>query len=54
MSNPISAREPDVSEVPERKKSETIAGKPEDVEDRPNVGIVKPEDYPEDQRAKGA
>ena len=26
---------------------------PEDVEDRPNVGTVKPEDYPEDQRAKG-
>lgn len=27
--------------------------RPEDVEDRPNVGTVKPEDYPEGQRAKG-
>ncbi len=27
---------------------------PEKVEDRPVVGTVKPEDYPEDQRAKGA
>ncbi|GFE76639.1 hypothetical protein [Novosphingobium sp. TCA1] len=27
--------------------------KPEEVDDRPNVGVVKPEDYPEDQRAKG-
>jgi hypothetical protein len=26
----------------------------EDVSDRPTVGTVKPEDYPEDQRAKGA
>lgn len=26
----------------------------EDVENRPTVGTVKPEDYPEDQRAKGA
>jgi hypothetical protein len=26
---------------------------PEDVDDRPNVGTVKPEDYPKDQRAKG-
>jgi len=25
----------------------------EDVEDRPAVSTVKPEDYPEDQRAKG-
>lgn len=32
----------------------TPGGQPqEDVEDRPNVGTVKPEDYPEDQRAKG-
>lgn len=28
--------------------------KQEKVEDRPTVGTVKPEDYPEDQRAKGA
>jgi len=28
--------------------------RPEDVNDRPAVGKVKPEDYPEDQRAKGA
>lgn len=28
--------------------------KPEKLEDRPMVGSVKPEDYPEDQRAKGA
>lgn len=27
--------------------------KPEKVENRPSVGTVKPEDYPEDQRAKG-
>lgn len=27
---------------------------PEKVEDRPAVGTVKPEDYPEDERAKGA
>jgi hypothetical protein len=27
---------------------------PEKVEGRPYVGQVKPEDYPEDQRAKGA
>lgn len=26
--------------------------KPENIEDRPMVGTVKPEDYPEDQRAK--
>jgi len=26
----------------------------EDVNDRPAVGTVKPEDYPEDLRAKGA
>jgi hypothetical protein len=27
--------------------------KPEEVEDRPVVGQVTPEDYPEDERAKG-
>lgn len=27
---------------------------PEKVEDRPAVGTVKPEDYPEEERAKGA
>jgi hypothetical protein len=33
---------------------ETPGGQaPEDVEDRPNVGTVTPEDYPDDQRAKG-
>lgn len=33
----------------------TRGGQPqEQVEDRPAVGTVKPEDYPEDQRAKGA
>jgi hypothetical protein len=26
--------------------------KPENIEDRPLVGTVKPEDYPEDQRAR--
>lgn len=26
---------------------------PEKVEDRPNVGTVKPEDYPADERANG-
>lgn len=26
--------------------------KPEKIEDRPFVGTVKPEDYPEDQRAR--
>lgn len=32
---------------------DTPGGQPvEDVEDRPNVGTVKPEDYPPDQRAK--
>ena len=28
-------------------------GKQEDVEDRPEVSTVTPEDYPKDQRAKG-
>jgi hypothetical protein len=28
--------------------------KPEKLEDRPMVGSVMPEDYPEDERAKGA
>ena len=27
--------------------------KPEKVEDRPVVGIVTPDDYPDDQKAKG-
>lgn len=32
----------------------TPGGQPqEDVEDRPSVSTVTPEDYPEDQRAKG-
>jgi hypothetical protein len=32
----------------------TRGGQPqEDVEDRPSVSTVMPEDYPEDQRAKG-
>jgi len=32
----------------------TAGGQPqEDVEDRPSVSTVTPEDYPEDQRAKG-
>lgn len=32
----------------------TGGGQPqEDVEDRPGVSTVTPEDYPEDQRAKG-
>ncbi|MFK4874858.1 hypothetical protein [Novosphingobium sp. ZW T3_23] len=26
--------------------------KPEKIEDRPSMGTVKPEDYPEDQRAR--
>ena len=30
------------------------AQKPEKIEDRPMVSSVKPEDYPKDQRAKGA
>lgn len=35
--------------------NDTPGGQPvEDVEDRPNVSTVKPEDYPPDQRAKGA
>ncbi|WP_186729246.1 hypothetical protein [Sphingomonas panacisoli] len=34
--------------------NDTPGGQPvEKVEDRPNVGTVKPEDYPHDQRAKG-
>lgn len=37
---------------PHRQKEGPL--KPEKVEDRPNVGTVKPEDYPEDQRARGA
>jgi hypothetical protein len=28
--------------------------KPEKVEDRPDVGTVKPEDYPAEDRARGA
>jgi hypothetical protein len=33
---------------------EIAGGQPvEDVEDRANVGTVRPEDYPDDQRAKG-
>ncbi|THD37320.1 MAG: hypothetical protein E7773_04645 [Sphingomonas sp.] len=43
------------NEKTERKPGNaTPGGQPvEDVEDRPNVGMVKPEDYPPDQRAKG-
>lgn len=37
-----------------RETAPTEGGQPqEDVEDRPNVGTVRPEDYPSDQRAKG-
>ncbi len=41
--------------IPGRTKdTRTGGGQPqEDVEDRPVVGQVKPEDYPEDQRNKG-
>lgn len=41
--------------LPGRDDPDEIPGgqPPEDVEDRPNVGTVTPEDYPDDQRAKG-
>ena len=39
----------------EGEESRTNGGQPpEDVEDRASVGTVKPEDYPEDQRAGGS
>lgn len=43
------------NEKTERKPGNaTPGGQPaEDVEDRPNVSTVTPEDYPVDQRAKG-
>jgi hypothetical protein len=45
----------DVRPNPNDPDPRTRGGQPqEDVDDRPNVGSVKPEDYPEDQRAKGA
>lgn len=47
--------EPSGSEPDTPQKSATTEGglPPEEVEDRPMVGRVKPTDYPSDQRAKG-
>ena len=40
---------------PEQEDVEATGGgqRPEPVEDRPSVGTVRPEDYPQEQRAKG-
>jgi len=40
---------PDAVDPRRQKKG---AQNPEKIEDRPSVGTVKPEDYPEDQRAR--
>lgn len=41
-------------DIERKARNDTPGGQPvEDVEDRPNVGTVRPEDYPPDQRAKG-
>ncbi|AOR80934.1 hypothetical protein LH128_08876 [Sphingomonas sp. LH128] len=40
---------PDAVDPHRQKKG---AQKPEKIEDRPSVGTVKPEDYPEGQRAR--
>jgi len=43
----------DVIPTDDRPGTQTVGGqKPEAVEDRPNVSTVKPEDYPEADRAK--
>lgn len=48
---PLGDARPDATDPHKQKES---GQKPEKVEDRPMVGSVKPEDYPDDQRAKGA
>jgi hypothetical protein len=57
MSDRDPAREPPASSE-ERDEDEPARApkgqRQEKVEDRPVVGTVTPEDYPEDQRAKGA
>jgi hypothetical protein len=53
--NSVDDKSPLSNEDTERKPgNDTAGGQPaEEVEDRPNVGTVKPEDYPRDQRAGG-
>jgi hypothetical protein len=53
--NSVDDKSPLSNEDTERKPGNDTPGgqPPEDVEDRPNVGTVKPEDYPRDQRAGG-
>jgi hypothetical protein len=51
--NSVDDKSPLSNEDTERKPGNDTPGgqPPEEVEDRPNVGTVKPEDYPRDQRA---
>ena len=53
--NSVDDKSPLSNEDTERKPGNDTPGgqQPEEVEDRPNVGTVKPEDYPRDQRARG-
>ncbi|MBS0479512.1 MAG: hypothetical protein JSR79_09445 [Proteobacteria bacterium] len=53
--NSVDDKSPLSNENTERKPGNNTRGgqPPEKVEDRLNVGAVKPEDYPIDQRAKG-
>jgi hypothetical protein len=48
--NPGETTTADLTDEGEEDEDTPGSNKQEDVEDRPNVGTVKPEDYPEEER----